>query len=63
MLTDLTLTGLTRMDAGLIAMLFIGVSMWMYSLCGKPRRKQPAVAKKAAHQPWGDDKDGGRVNR
>ena len=43
----------------------VGLAAWIYRLVSRPGQKpvQLPPAKKTFHQPWGDDKAGGRGNR
>ena len=58
-------TGLQYLDLGLVAAAFAGIFWWMYSLSTKShaQRKLESSSRKIAHQPWDDDKAGGRGNR
>ena len=58
-------TGLHFLDLGLVVALFAGIFWWMYSLSTKShaQRKLELSSRKIAHQPWDDDKAGGRGNR
>jgi threonine/homoserine/homoserine lactone efflux protein len=42
-----------------------GAAWLAYFQCAKPRpaRKQDPAVRKGAHQPWADDRSGGRGNR
>jgi hypothetical protein len=57
-------TGLHYLDVGLAALFLVGMFWWVYRLTSlaSSRRAQP-VPVKAAAQPWGVDKAGGRGNR
>ena len=58
-------TGLHYVDVGLVIAVFVGIFWWILSLTTKPRaqRNLELSSKKIAHQPWDDDKAGGRGNR
>ena len=58
-------TGLHYLDVGIGIALFLGIFWWMYSLSTKSsaQRKLELSSRKIAHQPWDDDKAGGRGNR
>ena len=58
-------TGLHYLDVGLVVALFLGIFWWMYSLSTKShlQRKLELSSRKIVHQPWDDDKAGGRGNR
>ena len=58
-------TGLQYLDIGSAMTVFVGIFWWMYSLSTKShtQRKLELGARKIAHQPWDDDKAGGRGNR
>ena len=58
-------TGLHFLDLGLVVAVFAGIFWWMYALSTKShaQRKLELSSRKIAHQPWDDDKAGGRGNR
>ena len=58
-------TGLHYLDLGLVIAVFAGIFWWMYALSTKShaQRKLELSSRKIAHQPWDDDKAGGRGNR
>ena len=58
-------TGLHYLDMGIAVAVFIGIFWWMYSLSTKShtQRKLELNSRRVAHQPWDDDKAGGRGNR
>jgi len=58
-------TGLHYLDLGLLVAAFAGIFWWMYALSTKShaQRKLELSSRKIAHQPWDDDKAGGRGNR
>lgn len=58
-------TGLHYLDLGIGIAVFAGIFWWMYSLSSRShaQRRQELSAKKIAHQPWDNDKAGGRGNR
>ena len=59
-------TGLHYLDLGLGIAVFGAMFWWMLVLCvkpGAPRKRETHAKAVAAHQPWDDDKAGGRGNR
>lgn len=59
-------TGLPFVDVGLGVAAFVGVVWWMISLSTKSfaqRRREASNRTTATHQPWANDKAGGRGNR
>lgn len=59
------ITGLHYLDMGITIAVFIGIFWWMYSLSTKSheQRRLELSSRKIVHQPWDDDKSGGRGNR
>lgn len=58
-------TGMYYVDVGLVIAVFVGIFWWMLSLSTRSRaqRKLEMSSNKIEHQPWDDDKAGGRGNR
>jgi hypothetical protein len=58
-------TGLHYLDVGLGIAVFVGILGWMYMLTSRShaRRILERATKKAARQPWAEDRAGGRGNR
>ena len=56
---------LSLLNAALVFAAFAGIFWWIYSKSTRSpvQRKQKLGARKIAHQPWSDDKAGGRGNR
>ncbi len=58
-------TGLQYLDVAIGIAVFAAILWWVFSLTtrsGAQRKLEPS-ARRIAHQPWDDDKAGGRGNR
>jgi len=57
-------SALQYLGAGLAVAAFVGIFWWMFAATAKSnaQRKLEQAAKRAAVQPWGNDKPGGRGN-
>jgi len=53
------------LETAIGVVVFLGIFWWMYSLSTKThaQRKQELSTRRIAHQPWDDDRPGGRGNR
>jgi hypothetical protein len=58
-------TVLHYLNAGLVVAAFAGIVWWMYVQLTKAnaQRELEQTSRRAAIQPWGNDKAGGRGNR
>ncbi len=58
-------TGLHYLDVGVGIAVFVGIFGWMYMLTSRShaRRTLERATRKAARQPWDDDRADGRGNR
>jgi len=55
---------LPYLGVGFVAAVVVAIFWWILSLSGKPRTQRGSQQpRRAVHQPWGDDKSGGRGAR
>ncbi len=54
---------LPYLGVAFVAAVVVAIFWWILSLSSRPRKSEPAVPRRAVHQPWGEDKAGGRGTR